>query len=102
MPHANREIGVPGGHPFRQTGGTKQKRLAGARGAVLNRDIVPQRYAETVLSYLETRVLLLYSACEGIVMKPLLFALCVVFAFGGLRAQTPAWQPSPGHTQVPI
>ena len=35
-------------------------------------------------------------------MKPLLFALCVVFTFGGLSAQTPAWQPSPGHTQVPI
>jgi acetyl esterase/lipase len=25
-----------------------------------------------------------------------------VFACGGLSAQTPAWQPSPGHTQVPI
>ena len=35
-------------------------------------------------------------------MKPLIFALCVVFGFGGLNAQTPAWQPSPGHTQVPI
>jgi acetyl esterase/lipase len=35
-------------------------------------------------------------------MKALLFALCVVFAFGGLSAQTPGWQPSPGHTQVPI
>ena len=35
-------------------------------------------------------------------MKPLIFALCVVFAFGGLSAQEPAWQPSPGHTQVPI
>ena len=35
-------------------------------------------------------------------MKPLIFALCVVFAFGGLSGQTPAWQPSPGHTQVPI
>jgi hypothetical protein len=35
-------------------------------------------------------------------MKPLLFALCVVFAFGGLSAQTPGWQPAPGHTQVPI
>src|SRR6266850_3930403 len=35
-------------------------------------------------------------------MKPLLFALCVVFALGGLSAQTPGWQPSPGHTQVPI
>jgi acetyl esterase/lipase len=36
------------------------------------------------------------------VMKPLLFALCVVFAFGGLNAQKPGWQPSPGHTQMPI
>src|SRR5258708_23164573 len=35
-------------------------------------------------------------------MEPLLFALCVVFAFGGLSAQTPVWQPSPGHTQLPI
>jgi len=36
------------------------------------------------------------------VKKPLIFALCVAFAFGGLSAQTPGWQPSPGHTQVPI
>jgi acetyl esterase/lipase len=35
-------------------------------------------------------------------MKPLIFALYVLFACGGLSAQTPAWQPSPGHTQVPI
>ncbi len=35
-------------------------------------------------------------------MKPLIFALCVVFAFGGLSAQKPGWQPSPGHTQIPI
>ena len=35
-------------------------------------------------------------------MKRLIFALCVLFAFGGQSAQTPAWQPSPGHTQVPI
>jgi len=35
-------------------------------------------------------------------MKPLIFALCVVFAFVSLSAQKPAWQPSPGHTQVPI
>jgi acetyl esterase/lipase len=35
-------------------------------------------------------------------MKPSIFALCVAFAFGGLNAQTPAWQPSPGHTQIPI
>jgi len=26
----------------------------------------------------------------------------VMAACGGLSAQTPAWQPSPGHTQVPI
>jgi len=35
-------------------------------------------------------------------MKPLIFALLIVFASGDLSAQTPAWQPSPGHTQVPI
>jgi acetyl esterase/lipase len=35
-------------------------------------------------------------------MKPLTFTLCIVFAFGSVRAQTPAWQPSPGHTQIPI
>jgi len=39
-------------------------------------------------------------------MKPLMkysiFAVCFLFAFGGLSAQQPAWKPSPGHTQVPI
>src|ERR1700675_1740452 len=37
-------------------------------------------------------------------MKPLILALCVVsvFARGGLSAQQTTWQPSPGHTQVPI
>jgi acetyl esterase/lipase len=35
-------------------------------------------------------------------MKSLIFALCVVFSFGGLSAQQTTWQPSPGHTQVPI
>ena len=35
-------------------------------------------------------------------MKPLIFALCGVFALGNLAAQDGAWQPSPGHTQVPI
>jgi acetyl esterase/lipase len=35
-------------------------------------------------------------------MKPLTFALCVVFAFGSPSAQKPVWQPSPGHTQIPI
>src|SRR5436190_16299568 len=28
--------------------------------------------------------------------------LCLVFASSGLFAQTPGWQPSPGHTQIPI
>ena len=37
-----------------------------------------------------------------IAMRPLIFALRVVPAFASLRAQKPAWQPSPGHTQVPI
>jgi acetyl esterase/lipase len=43
----------------------------------------------------------LRSRC-GISMKPLSVVLGVVFAFGGLTAQTTGWQPSPGHTQVEI
>jgi acetyl esterase/lipase len=35
-------------------------------------------------------------------MKPLIFALCVAFACVGLSAEKPIWQPSPGHTQIPI
>ena len=35
-------------------------------------------------------------------MKPFIFALYVVSAFGSLSAQKPVWKPSPGHTQVPI
>ena len=35
-------------------------------------------------------------------MKSLIFALCLTIAFGRLNAQTLTWQPSPGHTQVPI
>jgi len=35
-------------------------------------------------------------------IKPLLFVVCIVFGFDGLRAQTTGWQPSPGHTQIPI
>jgi len=35
-------------------------------------------------------------------MKPLIPALCVMFAFGGVSAQQTTWQPSPGPTQVPI
>ena len=32
----------------------------------------------------------------------LLLVTCIVFACGSLSAQTNVWQPSPGHTQVPI
>jgi acetyl esterase/lipase len=35
-------------------------------------------------------------------LKPFAFALCVVFGFSALSAQKPVWQPSPGHTQIPI
>ncbi len=35
-------------------------------------------------------------------LKPLILAFCVISGFAVLRAQTPAWQPSPGHMQVPI
>jgi acetyl esterase/lipase len=36
------------------------------------------------------------------VNRLLLLALCVVFPFGSVFAQPSGWQPSPGHTQVPI
>ena len=35
-------------------------------------------------------------------MKTALFALCAAFATCSLLAQTPIWQPTPGHTQIPI
>ena len=35
-------------------------------------------------------------------MKFLIIALCGVFAVGSLSAQKGGWEPSPGHTQVPI
>ena len=35
-------------------------------------------------------------------MKPLSIALFLVFALGVPSAQMSAWQPSPGHTQLPI
>ena len=35
-------------------------------------------------------------------IRPLILAFCVVSGFAVLRPQTPAWQPSQGHTQVPI
>jgi len=39
---------------------------------------------------------------QGILMKPLMFGLCSVVAVGSLAAQKSGWEPSPGHTQVPI
>src|SRR5579863_6042977 len=42
------------------------------------------------------------SRSVGIVLKPLIFFLCCVFMAGTLSAQQTGWQPSPGHTQVPI
>ena len=38
----------------------------------------------------------------GEVIKPSIFVLYVVFAFAGTSAQKFVWQPSPGHTQMPI
>jgi acetyl esterase/lipase len=35
-------------------------------------------------------------------MKLSFVLLCALFVCEALRAQAPAWQPSPGHTQVPI
>ena len=35
-------------------------------------------------------------------MKLWTIALCLLFAWGRLGAQTSVWQPSPGHAQVPI
>src|SRR5207253_1473623 len=54
------------------------------------------------VSIFRREFVLLYSASARIVMKPLLFALCVVFAFDGLSEQKPAWQPAPGHTEIAI
>jgi acetyl esterase/lipase len=38
----------------------------------------------------------------GIVIRTLLVVSWVAFATSGLSAQTTAWQPSPGHMQIPI
>ena len=35
-------------------------------------------------------------------MKILISMLCAVFASASFGATTPVWQPSPGHTQIPI
>ena len=34
--------------------------------------------------------------------RSLLLALCAAFSFGAVCPQTSGWQPSPGHTQIPI
>jgi acetyl esterase/lipase len=38
----------------------------------------------------------------GIVLRTLIVVFCVAFVTCGLSAQTTAWQPSPGHVQIPI
>ena len=35
-------------------------------------------------------------------MKPLLLVLSILLSSIGLRGEKPIWQPSPGHTQIPI
>jgi hypothetical protein len=35
-------------------------------------------------------------------MKFLIFVLCAVLALGREHARADTWQPSPGHTQMPI
>jgi hypothetical protein len=36
------------------------------------------------------------------VTAKVLFVACMVFAYGSPSGQTNVWQPSPGHTQLPI
>ena len=38
----------------------------------------------------------------SVMLKSLLFTFCVAVALGGVNAQTGDWQPSAGHTQIPI
>jgi acetyl esterase/lipase len=35
-------------------------------------------------------------------MNQLILCMCLLFAFGSMSAQQSGWQPSPGHTQIPI
>jgi len=35
-------------------------------------------------------------------MKKMMLAVGIIFVLGRLVAQTNVWQPSPGHTQIPI
>src|ERR1700757_34100 len=39
---------------------------------------------------------------EATPVKAFFLTFCIVFAFVELSAQTNVWQPSPGHTQIPI
>jgi acetyl esterase/lipase len=39
---------------------------------------------------------------KSVTFKFSTLAICVLAAFGSLRVQKPVWQPSPGHTQLPI
>src|SRR5947208_13096212 len=39
---------------------------------------------------------------KTMILSSLVFAVAVVCACGGLSAQKSTWQPSPGHTQVPL
>ncbi|HUJ23935.1 MAG TPA: alpha/beta hydrolase [Bryobacteraceae bacterium] len=57
----------------------------------------PQRQA-----FFERGILRLSGAAPEGEAARLLFALFLAFACGGLSAQTPVWQPSTGHTQIPI
>jgi acetyl esterase/lipase len=49
-----------------------------------------------------TMATLLLKGILGIPMRHLIGALCVLSAVTSLSAQKPVWQPSPGHTQIPI
>lgn len=58
-------------------------------------------YAATFTKWLGASI----SFSLGLFMRiaiSLLFTLCSVLAFRCLNSQTNVWQPSPGHTQMPI
>jgi acetyl esterase/lipase len=40
--------------------------------------------------------------CRDVVVRIWAVVLCAVLASGDLYAQAPVWQPSPGHTQIPL
>jgi acetyl esterase/lipase len=57
----------------------------------MNKNFTPSSKIEIVVVHLQL-----------IDMKSFVFTLCVLFACSGLNAQTNVWQPSLGHTQIPI